>query len=393
MTASGGLPAPDAEAARLSVQLETVVRNAIRAAGGVIGFDQYMDAVLYTPGLGYYVAGARKFGPGGDFVTAPELTPLFSQCLAQQVAEVLRQSGDTVLELGAGSGAMAADLLAELARLDCLPRRYSILEPSPELRARQRQTLETRTPRLLQRVTWLSALPAEPTDGVILANEVLDAMPVRRFRVTESGAARPVGVCWREQGFVWQLMPPDPDLTHAVHAIQNRLSVSLPQGYESEFNPALEPWVRSVSDTLGQGLVLLIDYGYPRAEYYHAQRRAGTVMCHYRQRAHGDPLIYPGIQDVSASVDFTAVADAALASGLDLLGYTTQAWFLLNTGLDGRLAVDASDDPFSQVQRARHAQTLIMPGEMGERFKVMAFGRGLTGPLCGFAAQDQRHRL
>jgi SAM-dependent MidA family methyltransferase len=392
MTAIRDLPVPDAEAARRSEQLETVIRDAIRAAGGELGFDRFMDAALYTPGLGYYVAGARKFGPGGDFVTAPELTSLFSQCLAQQVAEVLREGGDTVLELGAGSGAMAADLLAELARLESLPAHYAILEPSPELRLRQRETLATRAPRLLRRVTWLSALPDEPIGGVILANEVLDAMPVRRFRVTESGV-RPLGVCWREPGFDWCLLAPDPDLTHAIHGVQARLAAPLPAGYESEFNPALGPWIGSLSDALGRGLVLLIDYGYPRAEYYHSQRNAGTVVCHYRQRVHDDPLIYPGIQDISASVDFTAVADAALASGLDLLGYTTQAWFLLNTGLDARLTVDSSDDPFGQVQRARRAQTLIMPGEMGERFKVMALGRGLTVPLCGFTTQDQRHRL
>ena len=392
MTVICDLPVPDAEAARRSEQLETVIRDAIRAAGGVLSFDRFMDAALYTPGLGYYVAGARKFGPGGDFVTAPELTSLFSQCLAQQVAEVLRQGGNTVLELGAGSGVMAADLLAELARLNSLPMRYAILEPSPELRLRQRETLETRVPRLLHRVTWLSALPAEPIGGIVLANEVLDAMPVRRFRITESGV-RPVGVCWREPGFDWCLLPPDPDLARVIHTLQNRLAAPLPVGYESEFNPALEPWMGSLSDALGHGLVLLIDYGYPQAEYYHSQRRTGTVMCHYRQRAHGDPLIYPGIQDISASVDFTAVADAARASGLDLLGYATQAWFLLNTGLDERLVVDSADDPLGQVQRARHAQTLVMPGEMGERFKVMALGRGLTGPLCGFNAQDQRHRL
>lgn len=387
------LPAPDPEAAALSARLEELIRAEITGAGGSIDFARYMELALYAPGLGYYSAGARKLGEGGDFVTAPELSPLFGRCVARQCAQVLERldHGD-ILEIGAGTGALAADLLAELETLGRLPERYLILELSADLRERQQAFLRERLPHLLSHLHWLDRLPAPGFQGVIFGNEVLDAMPVHRFRWTRQGV-RELRVGGGGGGFVWRDEPAGPGLAEAVTALCNEVGEGWPEGFESEVNPGLAAWIREIGERLARGMILLIDYGYPRHEYYHPQRATGTLMCHYRHRAHPDPLILPGLQDITAFVDFTAVAEAGVAAGLDVAGYTTQAYFLLGCGLGDLLAASDPDDPRRHLELTRQAKILTLPGEMGERFKAIALARAIDGPLMGFAFQDQRYRL
>jgi SAM-dependent MidA family methyltransferase len=383
---AGGLPEPSADERARETILAALLRNEIHAAGGAIPFARYMEQALYAPGLGYYSGGLRKFGEGGDFVTAPELGSVFARCLARQCRQVLVQTGGDILEAGAGSGALAAELLRELERLGALPARYLILELSAELRARQAETLQARVPQLLPRVTWLDALPENGFRGVVLGNELLDALPVERFRVQGDGVAR-LGVGLVDDRFVWHEM-------EAGRPILDRiLPLHLPHGYASEIGLAAEGWVRSLGDVLGQGVLLLIDYGFPRAEFYHPDRAAGTLMCHYRHRAHPDPLILTGLQDITAHVDFTAVADAGRAAGLDLLGYASQAMFLLGCGLDEAAAPLLAGDVRTRLGVTHEIKKLTLPHEMGELFKVIALGRGITEPLRGFALQDRRARL
>lgn len=359
-------------------------------SGGPIGFGRFMELTLYAPGLGYYSAGLRKFGSAGDFVTAPELSPLFARCVARTCAPVLAALSGDLLELGAGSGVMAAELLAELDGLGALPQRYLILERSADLRERQQQILAQRAPELLGRVVWLDAPPSAPFHGVILGNEVLDALPVERFQWRETGAEE-LAVSWGGEGFVWLARPPGRELGGAVAALA--AEVGLGAGYVTELNLQVGPWLAGLADRLERGLMLLIDYGYPRREYYHPERVRGTLMCHYRQRAHDDPLILPGLQDITAHVDFTAVAEAALAAGLDVLGFATQAHYLLDAGLDAVLAEAAPVGDVPYLEFAQQAKTLTLPGEMGERFKAIALGRGLDGAPVGFRLQDLRNRL
>ncbi len=382
------LPCPAVDALALSARLESRIHEALAAAGGRLGFDAYMQRALYEPGLGYYVNGLRKFGRGGDFVTAPERSPLFARAMARQVAQVLAtvQDGD-VLEFGPGSGALAAELLAELDRLGCLPRRYLMLELSADLKQRQREAIARHVPHLADRVAWLEHLP-QRFEGVMIANEVLDAMPVRRFRRTANGLAE------------LYVTKADADLRLVEGSPQDdRLALrleplGLPDGYESEVNFAAEAWVRTVCERLQRGLLLLIDYGYPQAEYYHSQRQTGTLRCHYRQRAHGDALLWPGLQDITAHVDFTAMAQAAVAAGATLAGFANQAQFLINCGLTQLLeAVDPDDTGYLDL--ALQARQLLLPQAMGEAFKVLALTRALDGRdgLLGFASGDRRHRL
>ena len=386
------LPQPASDAAALSEALRGLIAGEIEAAGGAIPFSRYMELCLYAPGLGYYSAGQRKFGSGGDFVTAPEVSPLFGRCLARCCAEVLQQTGGgDVLEFGAGSGRLAVDLLAELAVLDCLPQRYFILERSADLQQRQQQLLRQALPQLFERVVWLDCLPPAGFRGVMLANEVLDAMAVERFR-WHGTAASQLFVAQDAAGFHWlERAVETPGLQAAIEVLAG--ACDLPDGYVSEICLSLEPWLRSVAGRLGEGLLLLVDYGYDRNEYYHPQRSSGTLMCHYRQRAHADPFLWPGLQDITAHVDFTAVAEAAAAAGLAVSGYTTQAWCLLDCGLDGLLQDAGPADNVAYLQLAQQAKTLILPGEMGERFKCIALTRGIEPPLPGFRMQDFRCRL
>lgn len=384
------LPAPDARTLADSRALEARIRAAIEAAGGVLRFDRYMDMALYDPDYGYYSSGLTKFGPGGDFVTAPELGPVFGRCLARQVAEVLAHlGGGEVLEFGGGSGVLAVALLRALARLDRLPRRYLLLEPSPALRARQQEVLQREVPELLPRVQWLDRLP-QHFEGVVIANEVLDAMPVRRFGMNADGPYE-VGVGLDGGRLVDRPMPATDDLSAWLRAAGLE---GLPVGFRSEWNPALPGWVAALGELLARGVVLLADYGWSRAEYYHPQHAEGTLICHYRHRVHDDPYFLPGAQDITASVDFTAVAEAADAAGLAVLGYAPQNAFLIGAGLEAvhaELAAGANGARAAAL--SAQIQKLMLPGQMGERFRVMALGRCYDAPLCGFGWQDHRHRL
>lgn len=372
------LPPPDADAAATSARARAHIARAIEAAGGFIGFDRYMDLALYAPGLGYYAAGARKFGSAGDFVTAPEISPLFAQALAAQVAQIFEHTAPNVVEFGAGSGRFARDLLDALAARGTAVARYAIVEVSAELRARQRALLGGRP------VVWLDTAPAS-LDGVIVANEVLDVMPVRLFvkrgsRITERG------VTVRGGTLAFAERAADAELAQAVAAIEDEVG-TLPDGYGSEIGFVARAWMRSAAGWLHRGVLLAIDYGFPRREYYHPQRLMGTLMCHYRHHAHADPLWLPGLNDITAHVDFTALADAAHDAGLQVMGYTSQAHFLINCGLLQLVA--AAHSP----ARAAEAQRLLSEAEMGELFKVLAVGRGVDAPLAGFARGDRRHAL
>ena len=386
------LPAPDERECAHSDRLAGLIRQAIAASGGAIPFSRFMELCLYAPGLGYYSAGLSKFGAGGDFITAPELSSLFGRCLARSCAAVLAATGGDILEFGAGSGRLALDLLGELETLGRLPERYCILERSAELRARQQELLSVEVPQLCERISWLDVLPETGFRGVMLGNEVLDAMAVERFRWSGQGAQL-FYVTDTAVGFAWQLRPgADPDLASTIAGIADECDLG--EGYESELNAGLSPWLRGVAERLERGLLLLIDYGYPRREYYHAQRTGGTLLCHYRQRAHADPLRWPGLQDITAHVDFTAVAGAAAAVGLDVCGYTTQAHFLIDCGLD-RLLQEAMNrnDELSYLRLVQQAKTLILPGEMGERFQCIGLARELDIGVPGFRGQDLRRRL
>ncbi len=388
------LPQPDEAALAHSRALRERIDAAIAMAGGALDFAEYMALALYAPGLGYYSAGQQRFGAGGDFTTAPLMSDLFSRTLALEVARVLADvNGDTVLEFGAGTGQMAADILLGLEAADALPARYLIVEVSADLRAEQAKTLASLPAGLAQRVEWLERLPVSPIRGVVLANEVLDALPVRRFRRNATGVES-LAVGHDEHGnLAWQPRPADDELTGAVETIEQSLGQPLPPGYCSEWCPGLMPWVHSLADLIEAGAALLIDYGYPRAEYYHPQRSTGTLLCHYRHRAHDDPFFLPGLQDITASVDFTAVAEAADTAGLALLGFATQGNYLAGAGLPQLLEQMAAGDPNRAAELAQQAKPLLFPDEMGERFKVVGLGRGLATPLVGFGFADHRDRL
>ncbi|MBU1265371.1 MAG: SAM-dependent methyltransferase [Gammaproteobacteria bacterium] len=380
------LPAPTPDALAHSQRVTAHLRALIDAAGGWISFAQFMEAALYAPGLGYYAAGAMKFGAAGDFVTAPEMTPLFGRTLAHAIAPVLAETDGEVLELGAGSGRLAVDVLGELARLDALPARYCILEVSADLRARQQDTLTRELPQLAERVHWLDALPAH-FSGVILGNEVLDALPVALVHWTnEAPLSR--GVIVEGDAFAWQdRRIDDPQLRARADAL------SLAPGYLSEINLAADALTASLAQLMDRGLILMIDYGFPANEYYHPQRHMGTLRAHYRHHALDDPFYLPGLCDLTAHVDFSAVARAGLAAGLALAGYTSQASFLLNSGLTELLLQTPPSDAAAYLPQANAVQRLVSPAEMGELFKVIGFVKGGIAPLAGFARGDRRHSL
>ena len=379
------LPPPTVEEQALSAGLAQRVREEITVHGGSIPFARFMELALYAPGLGYYAAGKHKFGSTGDFVTAPELGSLFARCVGRACGSILERVGGDILEAGAGSGALAADLLLELEALGRLPERYLILELSNELRDRQAETLRRKAPQLLKHAHWLNALPAG-FRGVILANELLDAMPIERFRVSTDGI-RQLHVAWEDDRFVWREKT-------ARDKIRARIEpLALSPGYTSEINFTAEAWVRSAADVLKQGAMLLIDYGFPRAEFYHPQRTAGTLMCHYRHRAHDNPLMLVGLQDITAHVDFTSIAEAGLDVGLTLFGYTSQAAFLIGCGLEQLMAASDPEDARAHLELTQQVKKLTSPHEMGELYKVIALGRGIQEPFPGFAGHDRRGRL
>jgi len=364
-----------------SARLSALIDAEIAAAGGWIGFDRYMDLALYAPGLGYYTAGARKFGggaAGGDFVTAPEISPLFARSLASQVAQVFRHAAPRIVEFGAGTGALARDLIDALAARGATVESYGIVELSADLRERQRALLGD------ARVQWLDS-PPRSFSGVIIANEVLDVMPVRLF-ARQDGELLERGVARRDGGLAFAGRPADASLAEAAAEIEAEVG-TLPDGYGSEIGMTARGWMRSAADWLASGVLLAIDYGFPRHEYYLPQRIMGTLMCHYRHHAHADPLWLPGLNDITAHVDFTAMAQAAHEGGLEVLGYTSQAHFLLNCGLLDLL----KDDRTPAVANAAHR--LISEAEMGELVKVLAVGRGIDVPLPGFDRGDRTHTL
>ena len=385
------LPALDPEEQRHSEAVAALVRAELATAGGWLSFERFMELVLYAPGLGYYSAGSRKLGRDGDFVTAPEMSELFGRCVAAQCAPVLRATGGEILELGAGTGSLAAAILAALDVQGVLPERYAILEVSADLAARQRARLDALPTHLRARVEWCERLPQAPLRGVILANEVADALPVRRFRL-RGGAVHDLGVA-RASGDALQAAEgaPDAALAQVCAAMFGAPARSLPDGYTSEVNLRVGPWIATLGECLERGIMLLADYGLPRAHYYHAQRVAGTLRCHFRQRAHDDPFVNLGMQDISAWVDFTRVAEAASLAGLEVSGFATQAAFLLALGIER--AVAAAPDVPSRARLAGEARRLVMPEEMGEAFKDMALTRGYEAPLGGFSLQDLRRQL
>ena len=382
------LPTPEAAALAASAALCQRLLTEIDSRGGWIPFSRYMELALYTPGLGYYSGGAQKFGAAGDFITAPELTPLFARALALQVAEVMARSAPQVIEVGAGSGTLAAELLLALQAADALPEHYRILELSAELRQRQAHTLAARAPQLADRVAWLERLP-EKFSGLVLGNEVLDAMPV------DIVAWRPEGIVVRgvtraaagDAVFAWSDRPAQGVLLEAAQALQ------LEAPYVSEIGLAQRAWVGAWGCILEQGAVLLIDYGYAQAEYYHAQRDRGTLLCHYRHHHHEDPFWLPGLNDITAHVDFTAIAAAAHDAGLCVAGYTGQARFLLNCDITSALADLQSQGDRLYLSAARAVGKLLSPEDMGEQFKVIALTRGIAQALLGFRQGDRCHAL
>lgn len=375
------------------IQVEKMIRVQIQQAGGSIPFDQFMQQALYAPGLGYYTAGSRKFGAHGDFVTAPETSAFFSYCLANQCKQVLEQlQHGSILEFGAGSGVMAADILSHLQTLDVLPERYLIMELSPDLQQRQRELLGLRVPHLMDRIEWLSALPSTPFSGVVLANELLDAMPVHRFRLHEGSLQEQV-IRWEKTCFVahWINTQNSKLIAHVDH-VQQQVGV-LADGYESEVNLRLQPWMEALNNSLEQGALILLDYGYSRTEYYHPERHMGTLICHFRHQAHDDPLQLVGLQDITASVDFTAVAEAGVAQGMSLAGYTTQATFLLGCGLE-QLLTTVADDTATMMAQMQGVKQLTLPSEMGERFKAIGLCKNMPEQaLIGFKIKNLGNRL
>ena len=391
------LPAPSLPAQALSDQLSALIAQEIKTAGGWISFARYMELALYAPGMGYYSAGSRKLGEGGDFVTAPEMSPLFARCIARQLVQLHAEGLRTVLEIGAGSGVLGADLLLEMDALDCLPDGYLILELSADLRERQKATLAQRAPAVLDRVQWIDVLPAQ-FEGVILANEVLDATPADRIRSTTSGI-EDIGVtCANDL--------PSPSRSHAgqlhftvslraasCELLAAATSLELALGYETEINLTARALVTSLARLLTRGVMLFIDYGFPAREFYHAQRSSGTLMCHYRHHAHDDPFAFVGLQDITTHVDFSAIAAAAHDGGADLLGYATQAQFLINCGITGLLSAIPASNTRAYAPLAAQAQKLLSPAEMGELFKVIALGKNVKPALLGFTRGDKSHTL
>jgi SAM-dependent MidA family methyltransferase len=361
-----------------------------------MSFSRYMELALYEPGLGYYSAGLQKFGEDGDFITAPQLGDVFARCLANQVMQVAASLGEyEIVEAGAGTGALATDLLAALADTHP-PARYRILERSAHLRQVQLETLSQRAPQWLERISWLDEPPQTSWRGLFLANEVLDALSVERFTIGDDGIAQ-LQVSATPEGFAWHQSPCPGELQGKVERVLGDLDHRPAAGYRSELNPHLPAWLEAVTGTLQNGLALFIDYGYTRRDYYSPLRRDGTLICHYRHRVHSDPFSWPGLTDISASVDFTALAEAADECALDVCGYTTQAMFLLETGLNDILrGLDDLEDA-ARLAVTNEIRRLTLPGEMGERFQLMALARGLDDELCGslqgFVDADMRYRL
>jgi SAM-dependent MidA family methyltransferase len=389
-------PAPDADALAHSQRLLALIRAQISAAGGAIPFSRYMELVLYAPGLGYYSAGSLKFGAEGDFVTSPELGPTFAECVAHCAVQVFAQLGGEAdfFEIGGGSGAFAEVALRQMQIYGALPARYRILEPSADLRERQRERLAAALPaELFARVEWLNGPPEQPWRGLLFANEVLDALPTPRFVLHEGEVYEEYVALSAEGALIRVDQPADALLRAAVRHVEHDVGAPFAEGYRSEVLPQLPYWIQAVGGLLQDGAMLFVDYGYPRREFYLPERSDGTLVCHHRHTAHGDPFHLPGLQDITAFVDFTALAEAGVNAGFDLAGYCAQASFLINNGLPERLAaIEEIGDEVERHRRHNEVKRLTLPGEMGERFQVMGFQRGVDiGPA--FARGDLSRRL
>lgn len=386
------LPAPDEASIAHSYRVAEYIRERIAEEGGSISFAEFMQHALYAPGLGYYMSGTRKFGGGGDYLTAPEISPLFGWVVARQTATVLqRLQGGDVLEVGAGSGALAASMLDKLSRLDALPTRYCILEISPDLKERQQKYLLEHTPQHSGRAEWLSDLPHR-FSGVIVINEVADALPFERF-VVSGGEIQQARVIAEDQSFKWHHEKAPDRLADAVMEVEKSIGRKLPDDYRSEICLALKPWIGDIVTSMREGLMLLFDYGVTRREYYAPDRSSGWLRCHFRHRAHENPLILPGIQDLTSAVDFTAVADAAVEAGAEIAGFVTQAHFLIHGGLAEELADFASLPADKQVELSRQVKLLTLPGEMGENVKCIGLSRGDIAPPAALREFDRTHML
>lgn len=371
------------------------LKTVYQQQNGLLSFADFMNIALYAPGLGYYSAGLMKFGPEGDFVTAPEISPFFSQCLAQQCMPILQTLNQAaIMELGAGTGRMAAQLLKTLSQYNSLPEKYFILEVSADLKAQQQHTLQTAVPDYFNQIEWLTDLNHFSFTGILLANEVIDALPVHLFKIGDNSEVLEGRVILEND--VWKLiydLPISHGLIEAVTHLQSALPQPLAPGYTSEILLSLRPWLNSLGSCLTQGVMFFIDYGFPAHEYYHPSRHMGTLMCHTRHRAHADPFQQIGLQDLTSHVDFTALAQAGQDAGLTLAGFTTQGAFLLGNGLLTLAEENFSDDLKSNIQQSQQIQILTAPHEMGELFKVMAFTKNLDFPLQGFSLRDHRYRL
>lgn len=386
------LPGPDAASLAHSERVADHIRRCIDRSGGSIGFAEYMHEALYAPGLGYYSAGAAKLGSGGDFVTAPEISPLFGRVLGRQFAGVLRAlAGGAILELGAGTGRLSVELLKTLDSAGAGPFRYVILEVSADLADRQRRLIRSEVPGMLPRVAWVDRLPRRFT-GIVVANEVADALPVERFvkRGTRVVQRR---VKAEGEGFAWCEAPAPEYLERHVRGIEQSLSGPLPDGYVSEVSTGLPGWIGDLAGCVEHGLVVLIDYGLPRREYYAPDRSGGWLRCHFRHRVHDDPLILPGIQDLTAWVDFTAVATAAADAGLRVAGFVSQSRLLLDGGLEQELAGIERLPTAAQIELSRQVRILTMPGEMGEHCKCIGLARGPLPTPDALSIGDRAHSL
>lgn len=376
------LPTPSLAAQQHSNRLSAIIAAEIQQQGGRIDFQRFMQMALYQPGFGYYSAGADKFGAAGDFVTAPLISPAFSWCLAQQCQQLLTLSNPYILELGAGTGVMALQILQELEKSHALPEKYFILEVSADLRERQQTLIQQQAPHFLTVIEWLDRLPQKPFNGIIIANEVMDAMPVHRVCIDET--IEEYYVTFQDGQFHWEKdRCHNQGLLKTLDEMQIQEFINNTPNYTTEINLLLMPWIKSLADCLQQGIILLIDYGYPRPEYFHPQRHMGTLMCHYQHRAHDNPLIFMGIQDITAHVDFTRVAEAALNAELTVGGFTHQAGFLLNCGLTQYAANHHSLETAQQIKR------LTLPSQMGERFKAIALTKDFDEALLGFSSFNQ----
>ncbi len=385
---SNQLPVPTGDALLHTHACALMLRAEIAKANGWLSFARFMELALYASGFGYYAVGTRKFGADGDFVTAPEISSLFGQCLAQNIAEVLHQTGGDVLELGPGSGKLACDILLALDETGTLPDKYCLLEVSADLRERQQQAIALLPPHLAQRAVWLDELPRDFI-GAVIANEVLDVIPAHLVTFS-SGWIFERGVTVDGDSFKWQDVAALPnELNMLVAKIQNEyLDNTPPDGYLTEVAPAVAGLVKSIAQSIRRGALIFIDYGFRGSEFYHPSRITGTLMCHYRHYAHTDPFLFPGLQDITVHVDFTAVADAAIAAGLELAGYTTQANFLLASGLTERLAKVDPTDVARYLKLTNQVQRLVSSAEMGEFFKVIGFTRGGVS-IAAIAASRQ----